>query len=218
MQKLCKAIMAKIVRYYSRGRHPKGFWGNRVLKAMNGKQHAALPEWVFPEIQLEKNCRVLDVGCGGGANIARLLEKCPECHVTGLDISTLAVEVSTELNYRAFKDGFCLIVGGNALQMPLAREIFDLVTAFETIYYWASLDYGFLEMFRVLKPGGTLLIANERDGLLPEDEVLYKAVGTMRIYHPEEIVQSLEEAGFINIQTRNDEKRHFICFTATKPK
>ena len=103
------------------------------------------------------------------------------------------------------------------MQMPLAKEIFDIITAFETIYYWSSLDYGFIELFRLLKPGGTLVIANERDGLLPEDEVIYKAVGTMRIYHPEEIEQSLAEAGFINIQTHKDEKRHFIYFTATKP-
>lgn len=218
MQKLCKASMATIVRYYARGRHPKGFWGRRVLKDMNGKRHAALPEWVLPEVEMDKSCRVLDVGCGGGANIARLMEKFPEGHVTGLDISTLAVDTATEYNYRAFKDGLCLIVGGNALQIPLAKEIFDLVTAFETIYYWSSLDYGFLELFRVLKPGGTLVIANERDGLLPEDEVLYKAVGTMRIYHPEEIELSLAEAGFVNIHTRKDEQRHFICFTATKPK
>lgn len=209
--------MATIVRYYARGRHPKGFWGKRVLKDMNSKRHAALPEWVLKEVQIDKNYRILDVGCGGGANIARLLEKCPEGHVTGLDISTLAVDVSTELNYRAYKDGFCLIVGGNALQMPLAKEIFDMVTAFESIYYWSSLDYGFVELFRVLKPGGTVVIANERDGLLPEDEVLYKAVGTMRIYHPIEIEQSLSEAGFINIQTHKDEQRHFIYFTATKP-
>ena len=209
--------MAKLVRYYARGRNPKGFWGKRVLKDMNSKHHAALPEWVLPEVQAGNNCRVLDVGCGGGANIARLLEKFPEGHVTGLDISMLAVDVSIDYNYRAHKDGHCLIVGGNAMQMPLAKEIFDLVTAFETIYYWLSLEYGFVELLRVLKPGGTLVIANERDGLLPEDEVLYKTVGTMRIYHPEEIELSLAEAGFINIQTRIDEQRHFICFTATKP-
>ena len=210
--------MARIVRYYARGRYPKGFWGTRVLKDMNGKRHAALPEWVFSEVDFDKNSRILDVGCGGGANIARLLEKYPESHVTGLDISSLAVEIATDLNYRAVKDKFCLIVGGNVMQMPLAREIFDVVTAFETIYYWSSLDYGFVEMFRVLKPGGTLLVANERDGLLPEDEVLYKAVGTMRIYHPEEIELSLADAGFTNIKTHKDEQRHFIYFTATKPK
>ncbi len=209
--------MATIVRYYSRGRHPKGFWGRRVLKEMNSQRHAALPEWVLSELEIEKSRRILDVGCGGGANVARLLEKFPESHVTGLDISTLALDISHEFNYRAYKDGRCLIIGGNAMQMPLAKEIFDIITAFETIYYWSSLDYGFIELFRLLKPGGTLVIANERDGLLPEDEVIYKAVGTMRIYHPEEIEQSLAEAGFINIQTHKDEKRHFIYFTATKP-
>ena len=33
--------------------------------------------------------------------------------------------MTTDTNYPAVKDGFCLVVGGNAVQMPLAKEIFD---------------------------------------------------------------------------------------------
>jgi cyclopropane fatty-acyl-phospholipid synthase-like methyltransferase len=50
-----------------------------------------LPEWVFADLEIKKDAQVLDVGCGGGANVARMLEMCPEGIVTGMDYSTLAL-------------------------------------------------------------------------------------------------------------------------------
>ena len=188
----------------------------RALKAMNGKSHAALPEWVFAELQIKEDAQVLDIGCGGGANIARLLAKCPQGHVTGVDLSTLAMEVAQDLNYREVVDKKCLIVGGNASQIPLAKDMFDLVTAFETVYFWPSLENGLVELFRVTKPGGTCVIANELDGLDPYYRNVERAVG-MLIYTIEEISEALSKAGFTDINARHDEQRHFVCVTATKP-
>ena len=210
--------MKRIGKYYRRGRNPKGFWGLRALKSMNGKHHRALPEWALAEVQIPDNATMLDVGCGGGANIARLLSKCNGGTVTGLDFAKLAVEVSMDVNNNAIVDRQCTIVGGNAIQMPLAKDIFDVATAFETIYYWPSFEVGCSEMFRVIKPGGTVLIANERDGLAAEDSDLAREVGGMRIYTPQEIEQALSAAGFTHITVKNDEQRHFICVTARKPR
>lgn len=203
-------------RYYSRSRNPRGFWGFHIVKVMNGKRHAALPDWVFSELQIKEDAHVLDVGCGGGANVARLLARCPQGHVTGLDNSSLCLEESKDLNYPAIVDKNCIIVGGNVSQLPLAKDMFDLVTAFETIYFWPSLDIGAEEVFRVLKPGGTFVIANEHDGLSPEYRKIESAVG-MLVYTIDEITDKLEHAGFTNINARHDEERHFIFITATKP-
>jgi len=183
---------------------------------MNSKQHAELPEWVLADLQINEDAQVLDVGCGGGANIARLLEKCPNGFVTGMDYSSLAVEQSQDFNYRDVVDKKCLIVGGNVTQMPLAKDRFDTVTAFETIYFWPSLETGLDEVFRVTKPGGTLVIANEHDGIGPELREVERSVG-MLFYSIEEITDALNKAGFININARHDEERHFVCVTAQKP-
>ena len=184
---------------------------------MNGKEHAALPEWVFAELKIKEDAHVLDVGCGGGANVARMLEMCPKGIVTGLDYATLALEEANDYNYRAVVDKKCYIVGGNAIQMPRAKELYDLVTAFETVYFWPTLEQGVREMFRVLKQGGTCVIANEMDGLDPEYRKLESSV-SMLVYSIDDISQIMTKVGFVNIQSRHDEERHFICVTATKPK
>jgi len=208
--------MGNTVRYYIRGRRPQGFWGRRALSIMNGKNHAAMPEWVLSELDIKENDTILDVGCGGGANIARLLKRVPKGKVIGLDYSQMALEVAQDLNYHDYVDKRCLLMGGNAMQMPLAKETYNIITAFETIYYWLSLELGFSEIYRLLKPGGTIVIGNELDGTQEIDRKIERATNYMRIYSIDEIEATLKQVGFTNIKSRHDEDRHFVCFTATK--
>lgn len=209
--------MSSFHRYYNRGRFPTRFWGKRALKKMNGKKHAALPEWAFPEIQDGKFSHILDIGCGGGANIQRMLDMFPKSLVTGLDISHHALDMTRDVNAGAVNGGRCFVVGGNANQMPLPKESFDLATAFETVYYWSGITACFIEVLRVLKPGGTFLIANELDGLAENDRRLERVVGMLRIYNIDELVSALTVAGFVNINARHDEKRRFISIKCQKP-
>ena len=204
-------------RYYNRGRIPTRFWGKQALKSMNGKKHAALPEWAFPEIQEGNYTHILDIGCGGGANIQRMLDMFPNSMVTGLDVSHYALDMTRNVNEGAINSGRCFVVGGNAGQMPLPKESFDLATAFETVYYWSGITACFTEVYRVLKPGGTFLIANELDGLTESDRRLERVVGMLRIYNTDELTSALTVAGFVNINARHDEQRHFISIKCQKP-
>lgn len=208
--------MGNTVKYYIRGRRPQGFWGRRALLSMNSKHHAAMPEWVLSELDIKEDDTILDVGCGGGANIARLLKRVPKGKVIGLDYSQLALEIAQDYNYRDYVDKRCLLMGGNAMQMPLAKETYGMITAFETIYYWLSLELGFSEIHRLLKPGGTIVIGNELDGTQEIDRKIERATNYMRIYNIDEIETHLKQVGFTNIKSRHDEERHFVCVTATK--
>ncbi len=208
--------MANLIKYYRRASLPHGFWGKRALKAMNGKRHEALPEWVLAQLDINPDANVLDVGCGGGANVARLLKRCPDGKVTGMDRSALALDMAHDYNYPDVVDKRCHIIGGNINQLQAAKDLFDLVTAFETIYFWPVIEEGLAEVFRVLKPGGTCVIANEMDGQDPIHRKMEHAVG-MLIYTIDEITEALKRAGFTDIDSRHDESRHFICVTARKP-
>ena len=107
---------------------------------------------------------VLDCGCGGGANLAQLLRLLPEGRVTGLDYSPISVEKAREVNRAAIDAGRCTVVQGNVLELPFESSSFDVVTAFETVYFWPELVRCFAEIHRVLKPGGVFMITNEATG------------------------------------------------------
>ncbi|MBQ9575543.1 MAG: class I SAM-dependent methyltransferase [Muribaculaceae bacterium] len=206
----------KLIKYYDRASNPRGFWGKRVLKTMNSEEHQAMPEWALDGIQVPDQPSVLDVGCGGGANIRRMLKRFPGSMVSGLDHSPLAIDFAYFQNLDEVLHR-CIVMEGDIENMYLGKEVFDLVTAFETVYYWVEMDLCLARILRVLKPGGTLLIANELDGDNPRHQVIgFKAKNWMHVYSAEEMAKLLNEAGFANVGTTRDEARNFIRITGQK--
>ena len=57
--------------------------------------------------------RVLDCGCGGGANIRRLLKKYPQAIIKGIDYSPVSVEKSKKVNETAIVEGRCTVLQGS---------------------------------------------------------------------------------------------------------
>ena len=64
--------------FFENTRKPTGFGGKVMLNMMN-LFHAPLADWGMKFLPLSSNAKVLDCGCGGGANIRKLLKKCPQC-------------------------------------------------------------------------------------------------------------------------------------------
>ena len=54
---------------------PKGFWGRMILWGMN-RFHASLARRGMKQVNWQPQWTVLDIGCGGGANLNRLLKQC----------------------------------------------------------------------------------------------------------------------------------------------
>ncbi len=62
--------------FFDNTRKPVGVGGRMMVSAMN-LGHRALADWGFGALDVQPDAMVLDCGCGGGANIAKLLKKCP---------------------------------------------------------------------------------------------------------------------------------------------
>ena len=135
-------------------RRPAGLGGKLMVRMMN-VGHRALARWGLRFLLLSADAKVLDCGCGGGANIKRLLKKCPQGVVKGIDYSSVSVEKSKKVNEAAIAEGRCAVLQGSVADMMFADTVFDAVTAFETVYFWPDLPRCFREVYRVLKPGGT---------------------------------------------------------------
>lgn len=173
-------------------RRPSGFWGRCMLRVMNAG-HAAFARWAFDAVAWQPGWRVLDVGCGGGANLAQLLRRCPSGQVYGVDIAPESVAFSRRKN-RARLGKDCFVEQAGAAELPFAAETFDAVTAFETVYFWEVPQRCFAEVARVLKPGGIFLIGCEASD--PADDTWTRRVAGMRVYAPGELSALLGGAGF----------------------
>lgn len=200
--------------FFENTRKPTGFGGKLMVLMMN-VGHRALSGWGLRFLKLAPDAKVLDCGCGGGANIRTLLKKCPRGIVKGIDYSAVSAEQARKRNADAIQAGRCAVWQGSVEQIIFASGWFDAVTAFETVYFWPDLPKSFREIRRVLRPGGTLLICNECSGDAPGDEAWTKKIAGMRIYPAAELQRLLEQAGFRRIQIHKTSR--WLCLTAQKP-
>ena len=127
------------------------------MVAMMNVGHGAVARWGLQFLELAPDAKVLDCGCGGGANIKRLLKKCPQGIVKGIDYSPVRCGEIPKKGQRGRHHGGPLRRSqGSVADMMFADNWFDAVTAFETVYFWPDLPQCFRGRFyRVLKVGGT---------------------------------------------------------------
>ncbi len=195
-------------------RKPVGI-GGKIMVSMMNFGHRALSRWGMKFLKLPTDARVLDCGCGGGANIRRLLKKCPQGIVKGIDYSPVSVEKARKLNQDAIAAGRCVVWQGSVAQIIFASGWFDMVTAFETVYFWPGLDVCFREAWRVLKPGGTFFICNECSGDSPKDDKWPARIPGMTIYTDGQLKAALEQAGFHDVRIHKNGKG-WLCLLAKK--
>ncbi len=200
-------------------RYPRGRFGRRVAKRMN-KGHASLAVWGLSNIKLRADMKILDVGCGGGANINSFAKIVTNGKVFGIDYSPTSVEVSKEVNKEYLHEGRVEIHHGSVSALPFDENMFDLVSGFEAYYFWPDLINDLKEIYRVLKINGTLLLINE--GYKCENKKKRKIVenwaklGKFKIHSPEEYKDFLARAGFLDIQIFEQKEQGWITSIAKK--
>ena len=171
--------------------NPKGFLGRMMLVTME-KEHLPMAKWAFPQLNIPADGEILEIGCGGGYNIRRILEASKNAKVVGIDISEESVRKAKKIN-KAELGKRCEILQGNVGQMPFKDGQFDFATAFETVFFWPNLPVNLLEVFRVIKAGGRFAVINNYGDPAIDWE---KKVPCLKRYTVKEIQNFMEAAGF----------------------
>lgn len=204
--------MGILKQFFNNTRKPNGWMGKLMVNGMN-QGHAAVSDWglsYFPDVPGAAHSMLADFGCGGGRNTAELLKRFPEARVTALDYSKVACDKTKQFNRNEVQAGRCNVVQGDVSRLPFEAATFDVITAFETVYFWPGPVESFQEVWRVLKPGGTFMIVNESDGRNTKDEKWAGIIDGMRIFTQERLTQYLKDAGFSQIAAHVNRKQHWI--------
>jgi ubiquinone/menaquinone biosynthesis C-methylase UbiE len=111
---------------------------------------------------LSKGCRLLDVGCGTGSLLTKMLEEYPKSSLVGIDPSQKAVATA-----RKIADGKPITITKQAGEsMKFANE-FEIVYLGESLYAARDKIKVVSNCWRALKKDGTIAIL---EGLLPESK------------------------------------------------
>jgi arsenite methyltransferase len=110
--------------------------------------------------RLEPGERVLDVGCGAGTDSLVAAQMVgPEGSVTGIDM-TPEILAKARRAAEELAAGNVEFLEGDAERLPFADESFDVVISNGVIDLIPDKDAVFSEIYRVLRPGGRIQIAD----------------------------------------------------------
>ena len=130
------------------GRFDGDYWDGDRKFGYGGMRYdgrwRAVAEAMVKHYGLKAGDRILDVGCGKGFLLYEFTQVVPGIHVTGLDISSYAVE-NAKPEVKSF------LQTGHANKLPFADKSFDLVVSLNTLHnlYCSDLDAAFREIERV---------------------------------------------------------------------
>ncbi|MCC7209232.1 MAG: methyltransferase domain-containing protein [Anaerolineae bacterium] len=118
-----------------------------------------------------KTRRVLDVGCGGGQAALWLKAQYPHLQIQGIDLSEPQIARAQRRAQRQRADVTFEVANAQALPFPDAS--FDVVCSFGSAKHWPDPLKGIGECWRVLKPGGALLLADSTSDATREHVVSF---------------------------------------------
>ena len=139
---------------------------DRVSQTYDEKQTISLKDYsvflrqlkrIIKPDKIKQGSTVLDCGCGTGRGALKFAKM--GCRVTASDISSKMVQKTVEnaKNLEFEVEG----VTADCISLPFKDNSFDFVTLSAALHHIEEVDKALKEFYRVLKPGGALLLIAE---------------------------------------------------------
>ncbi len=139
-------------------RKPEGEFGLQISAQMN-LHNAILNRWSFKLLAPEPNDKLLEIGMANGFFIRELMEMADGLHYTGIDHSPLMLQKASELNADSIEDKKVKLVLAAAKHLPFNDNSFDKILCVNAIYFWDTPADELAELYRVLTPGGKMVMS-----------------------------------------------------------
>ncbi len=142
------------------GKHqrcPTGIVGWMIGEQMV-RQHEAETGWSIEQLAIQPTDHILEIGFGAGKAIERMALEASRGSIAGVDPSHTMMRVANRRNAQARRAGHLDLRHGDAMALPFADLQFEKVLSIHTFYFWSDPAHGIAEIFRVLKPGGIMVV------------------------------------------------------------
>ncbi len=148
------------ISFYKQGaRFYDAIWRGYTRQTLNRTLSALDLNWLSEQEQrASQPARLLDIACGSGELVWRLSRLHPErLEITGLDNSPQML-VRARQKLAGYNEAHFVLVDATESALPFSNDSFEAVVFANALHYLSDPDRLLLEVRRVLKPGGRLVI------------------------------------------------------------
>lgn len=180
----------------SQFRNPTGPFGRLFARGM-AWGHKDFYENTAKVLNLKDEDKYLEIGFGSGLFIKKYASHV--ARIAGLDYSEEMVNLASDINKNLIKSGKAELKFGDASSLPWKNDEFSVVVGIETFFFWNEPIRSLKEIYRVLAPGGRLVIEmafNKEDEL---DHSKHVKEMNLKLYTADEMTKMLNEAGFCDV-------------------
>lgn len=184
-------------------RRPSGWIARKTYGGPLGapKGHEAVFDEVLELAGQLEGARCLEVGCGGGRLLERVLAA-GAASAAGLDHSPDILALSRERNREAIERGALELRLGDAAQLPWPDGAFTVALSANTFFFFERPEQVLTELHRVVSPGGRVMIGTV-PGPLPSPSLrnwwVWVWGSRMHVYDDESMRSMLDAAGFAEV-------------------
>lgn len=141
-------------------------------------QASTLVELLHSDTTYPAGSRVLEAGCGVGAQTITLAKNSPEAHITSIDISEQSV-AEAEQKVKAASFTNVTFQQGDIFNLTFAPESFDHIFVCFVLEHLANPQQALTVLQTVLKPGGTMTVIEGDHGstyFYPNSKAAHQAI------------------------------------------
>lgn len=177
---------------------PRGVFGRLVMARILAYGNAALNTWTNELLDVRSDERMLDLGCGPGTALAASALQTTRGFTVGLDYAPAMVRLAHQTNRALIQQGRVGVLQGDAMALPFAEGCFTAVYAVNVIYFWPKPSLVLQEIYRVLGPGGRIVIATR-----PKERIEHLGFTQhgLQLYSDAELVALFTAAGFREVHS-----------------
>ena len=192
-------------------RKPSGIIGRYLMTKVFNAGNFDLNSFAKETLDIKVDDRILEIGFGPGKLIKEMAEIAIKGHVDGVDFSRDMLKEATKVNRQLISKGRVKLHEGDCRTLPFDDDSFDKLCSINTLYFWEEPEKYFLEIFRVVKPGGMVVVGfrdKEQMSKLSLDQNVFST------YTQEDLVLLLTDTGFSRPRIEKKEGKPFLSYCA----